>query len=82
MKILPLHPALVGFLRKRRLDKKFQKQKEYFELNPLHPGLNTEILEPRWLRIWSFRIDKKYRAIFIFRESGVVEVIDINNHYQ
>ena len=33
------------------------------------------------MRLWSFRIDRKYRAIFIFRGKDAVEVLDINNHY-
>ena len=42
---------------------------------PLH-------LEPKRLRIWSFRIDRKYRAIFIFRKKHIVEIINVNSHYQ
>ena len=34
------------------------------------------------MRIWSFRIDRQYRAIFIFIKKDVVEVIDVNNHYR
>lgn len=82
MKILPLHSEIVDYLRKRELEKKFDKQKSLFEYNPSHPGLETELLEPRHLRIWSFRIDRKYRAIFIFRDRSTVEIIDVNNHYQ
>lgn len=82
MIILPLHYDLLEYLRKRRLEKKFEKQKFLFEQNPFHPGLETELLEPKDMRLWSFRIDRKYRAIFIFREKDVVEIIDINNHYR
>lgn len=82
MKIAPLHSEIKNYLAKRSLEKKFIKQKELFENNPFHPGLGTELLEPRRMRFWSFRIDRKYRAIFIFRETGVIEIIDINDHYQ
>ena len=82
MKILPLHSELVAYLKKRRLEKKFEKQRLVFEHNTFHPSLGTELLEPKHMRIWSFRIDKKYRAIFIFREKNVVEILDINNHYK
>ena len=82
MRILPLNPALEKYLGKRRLGAKFYKQKMLFEHNILHPGLETELLEPREMRIWSFRIDRRYRAIFIFRDKNTVEIIDINNHYQ
>jgi len=64
------------------LDKKFEKQSNLFKSNPFYPGLGTELLEPKEMRIWSFRIDKKYRAIFIFREKDTIEIIDVNNHYQ
>ena len=82
MKILPLHPEIEKYLQKRNLKKKFEKQKSLFEKDPFHPSLETELLEPRKMHIWSFRIDRKYRAIFIFREKDTIEIIDINNHYQ
>jgi len=82
MKILPLHYDLVEYLRKRQLENKFEKEKQFFESNPFHPSLETELLEPRTLRIWSFRIDRKYRTIFIFREKDTIEIIDVNNHYK
>ena len=82
MKILPLHSGLVEYLRKRQLTKKFEKQKQFFESNPFHPSLETKLLEPPALRIWSFRVDRKYRAIFIFRAKDTIEIIDINNHYK
>lgn len=82
MKILPLHLEIKEYLEKRGLERKFEKQKQLFEKNPFHPGLNTELLEPRKMKIWSFRIDRKYRDIFIFREKDVIEVIDVNDHYQ
>lgn len=82
MNILPLHRDSIAYLVKRNLQKKFEKQALLFVENPFHPGLETELLEPRHMRIWSFRIDRKYRAIFIFKESDIIEIIEINNHYQ
>ncbi len=82
MKILPIHQEIKEYLRKRNLEKKFEKQKQFFEENPFYPSLETELLEPRKMRIWSFRIDRKYRAIFIFREKDIIEIIDVNAHYQ
>jgi len=82
MKIFPLNPEIENYLKKRKLDKKFKKQKKLFEKNPFHPSLKTELLEPRKLRIWSFRLDRKYRAIFIFRRKDIIEIIDVNPHYQ
>ncbi len=82
MKIFPLHPEIKDYLKERRLEKKFEKQNRLFKQNPFYSSLETELLEPRKMRIWSFRIDRKYRAIFIFREKDAVEIIDVNNHYQ
>lgn len=82
MKILPLHKEIAVYLKKRRLEKKFKKQKFLFGQNPFHPGLGTELLEPPQFKIWSFRIDRKYRAIFIFRDKNTIEILDVNNHYQ
>lgn len=82
MKVIPLHQEIQNYLKKRGLEKKFEKQRMLFEQNPFHPGLETELLEPRKMWIWSFRINRKYRAIFIFREKDIVEIINVNNHYQ
>jgi len=82
VKILPLHQEIRDYLKKRKLEKKFAKQKNLFEKNPFYPGLETELLEPKKMRIWSFRIDRKYRAIFIFRERDIIEIIEVNKHYQ
>jgi len=82
MKIFPIHPEILVYLKKRKLEQKFEKQISFFKQNPFYSGLETELLEPKKMRIWSFRIDKKYRAIFIFREKDTIEIIDVNNHYQ
>lgn len=81
MRIKPLRNDLKRFLKKHQLLKKFNKQSVLFEDNLRHPSLNTELLEPRDLRIYSFRIDKKYRAIFII-SGGEAEVVAVNKHYQ
>jgi len=81
MNILPLHPDLAKYLQKHQLEKKFAKQQAFLRQNPFYPSLHTELLKPRHLRIWSFRIDKRYRAIFFFRAPDTVEIIDINDHY-
>ena len=82
MKILPLHPELRKYLKVRGLEKKFEKQIDIFKENPFHPSLKAELLEPRKMNIWSFRIDRKYRSLFIFIEKDVIEIIDVNDHYQ
>jgi len=81
MKIKVLREDLKEKLKKHNLEKKFKKAKQLFENNPFHPSLNTELLEPKHLKIYSFRIDKKYRAIFIIVDNNA-EIIAITNHYK
>lgn len=80
-KMSPLRSDLEDYLKRRNLTKKFDKQASLLRKDVNHPSLHAEILEPRKLRIFSFRIDKKYRAIFIYRDAEI-EIIDINPHYQ
>lgn len=81
MTILPLHPNLKKYLKIHGLEKKFAKQKGLFEQDYTHPSLHTELLEPKKMKIYSFRVDKKYRAVFIYIGQNVVEIVDINPHY-
>lgn len=82
MQIKPIRRDLLTYLKKRSLFKKFKKQVELFTQNPRHPSLHTEILLPRHLKLYSFRLDKKYRVIFIKISSEEVEIVDINDHYK
>ena len=60
---------------------KFEKQKRLFEANPFHPSLHTEKLEPKSVGLYSFRIDKKYRAIFRIH-GGMAEIVHMTKHYE
>ena len=71
MRAEPLRPKLKKYLNSRRLTRKFDKQLTLFLLNPKHPSLNTELLEP-----------KEYRVIFLFINPETIEIVDINDHYQ
>lgn len=82
MEIFPLNKHLTIYIRRHHIVKQFEKQKRLFEANPLHPGLHTELLEPKILRIYSFRITRSYRAIFIYCGNKTIEIIDVNNHYR
>lgn len=79
--IAPLRSDIIIYLHKHRLEKKWQKVQWLFETNPRHPSLHTELLEPKENLIYSFRLDRKYRALFIVREDQVMEIINITNHY-
>lgn len=82
MKVKTLKPKLLRYASNHNLVKKLSKQIQLFEENPTHPSLNTEKLEPKELGLYSFRVDRKYRAIFHILPSGEVEIVDINDHYQ
>ncbi len=82
MKILPLRLDLERYLDRHQLRKKWHQQLRLFEQNWRHPSLHTELLEPKDLQIYSFRLDRKYRAIFVFDDDVTVEIIDLTSHYQ
>ena len=82
MEIKSLRPSLLKYLQKHNLQRKFNKQSKLFSQNPKHPSLHTERLAPKHLRIYSFRIDRKYRAIFIITPDHKAEIVDINLHYR
>jgi plasmid maintenance system killer protein len=82
MLVKPLRTNLIAYLIKHNLKNKYYKQIDLFVNNPRHPSLNTERLEPKHLKVYSFRIDRKYRTIFIFISAEEIEIIDINDHYQ
>ncbi len=81
MSILELTKEDEDYLKEHALQKKYGKAKALFEDNPNHPSLNIEVLEPKHLKIYSFRIDHKYRAVFIIR-GGNAQIIKITNHYK
>lgn len=80
--ILPLNDKVKAYLKKHNLNSKWQKAKELFEENINHPSLNTELLEPKKDDIYSFRLDHKYRALFIDLENNQIEIILVTNHYK
>lgn len=81
MQIKPPRPDVEQSINKYGLRRKWDKAKQLFEANIRHPSLRTELLEPRWRGIYSFRVDKKYRALFFITE-GKAEVFKITKHYK
>ena len=57
------------------------KSKILFEKDVQYPSLKVELLEPKWRGIYSFRLDRKYRALF-FISAGQAEIFQITNHYK
>ena len=62
--------------------KKYEKAKKLFENDTFYPSLNTELLEPKDRLIYSFRLDRKYRALFIYIRKNEIEIITFTNHYK
>lgn len=79
--IVDLRDDIKEYIQRHGISKKREKTKRLFENNPFHPSLNTELLEPKHRLIYSFRIDKKYRVLFICLPEDKVEVIAIIKHY-
>ena len=82
MEIKPLKPRLEKFLAEHQLNKKWKKAKNLFESDVRHPSLNVELLEPKWRGIFSFRLDKKYRALFFIDRNNQAEILQITKHYK
>jgi len=80
--IINLRDDIKKYLKKHGLAKKWEKAKKLFENDPSYPSLNTELLEPKHRLIYSFRLDKKYRAIFICLPEDKVEIIAVTKHYR
>lgn len=81
MKIKPLKAEITQYLEAHNLTKKFQKAGDLFEQDSHYPSLNVELLEPKHLKIYSFRLDKRYRVIFIV-VNGEAEIVAVTNHYK
>ena len=82
MKIVPLHADVLAYLREHQLIRKWEKASKLFEANIRHPSLNTELMEPHWRGVYSFRVDRKYRALFLIISHDEAEVIAVTNHYR
>jgi Txe/YoeB family toxin of Txe-Axe toxin-antitoxin module len=80
MELIPLTDKQQKYLKRYNLAKKFQKQINLFFDNPSHPSLNVEKVYSVGPGLYSFRIDKKYRAIFAISK-GVIKIIALTNHY-
>lgn len=70
---------ILSYLVKRNLLKQYKKAKKYL-LNG--NTLQTKFKErnPKGSGIWSFRINKKYRALGVFDDEGNLIVFKIDDH--
>jgi len=67
------------YLEKRHLTDQYKKAKDYLIAGHT---LQTKFKErnPKGSGIWSFRINKQFRALCVFNESGDLIVFEIDNH--
>ncbi len=78
----PLSKKLQHKIKHYNLKKVFNKQIDLLTKNSKHPSLNVELLEPKKFGIYSFRIDRKFRVLFIFRsDKKTIDIINITLHY-
>jgi len=80
--IVDLRDDVKRYIEMHGLSKKWEKAKNLFENNPSHPSLNTELLEPKHRLIYSFRIDRSYRVLFICLPDEKIEIIAVTKHYR
>lgn len=81
MEIKVVSPKVYVYLDRHKLLSKWYKAVILFERNIKHPSLEVELLEPKKERIYSFRIDRKYRALFVINHNTAL-VFRVTNHYK
>lgn len=80
---LPIASKLKKKIKHYNLEKSFNKQVLLLSQNPKHPSLQIELLEPKTYGIYSFRINIKFRGLFIFRDDKkAIEIFNITVHYR
>ncbi|MDP2090543.1 MAG: hypothetical protein Q8K30_02995 [Candidatus Gracilibacteria bacterium] len=70
--------GIKSYLIKRNLIKQYKKAKIQI-LAGIYGGMDLKIREPKDKGIWSFRINKQYRA-FCILEGDTLIVLKIDNH--
>ena len=82
IEVLPLNRNIITKAQRLNVAKKLEKCIGLLKSNLEHPGLHVELLEPKSMGIWSFRVDRKIRALFIFRnDKKAIEILTITVHY-
>ena len=81
MEIIPFTKKQEQYIKRFGLKKKIDKQIKLLSIQPRNKSLNIEKLNPASAGLYSFRIDKKYRAIFAV-SNGVIKIITLTNHYK
>ncbi len=79
IKIIREEKWIKEFLLKRNLLKQYKNNKIKLE-NGYLGKIDFKERKPKWTWIYSFRINKQFRAIWYFRENWVFIVVKIDNH--
>ncbi len=69
---------IFSYLEVRGLTKQYQKAKQYL-LSGYYTQINFKLRQPKEKGIYSFRINKQFRAFGIIREREM-RIFEINNH--
>ena len=72
-------PEVGEYLLKRKLIKQYLKIVEKL-LSANYWKIDFKKRQPKNSWIWSFRINKQFRAIWYFREKWIFVVVKIDNH--
>lgn len=73
-RVKKLRPCLKDYLKKRALNKKWEKARFFLENNLSQPSLNFEKIILKRTIFYSFRLDKKYRGVCVL-DKDIIEVI-------
>ncbi len=80
--ILPLNKKITQKAKKLNTLNKLNKAIRLLANNPKHLSLNTELLHPKKMGIYSFKVDRKTRVLFFkHHNKNVIEIINITTHY-
>ena len=66
------------YLESRRLVHQYQKAKKYLLLGH-YKQVDFKLRKPKAKRVYSFRINKKFRALCVYKSENLI-VFDIDNH--
>ncbi|MDZ7587626.1 MAG: hypothetical protein U0946_07780 [Patescibacteria group bacterium] len=81
--ILSIDQAVQTQVKRHNLSRKFIKACFLLTQNIAHPSLRVELLKPKQDGIYSFRLDRKYRCLFVYRhDRQMIEILNITVHYQ
>ena len=73
------HKCILPFLKARGLLKQYTKAKQFL-LNQNTLQVKFKEKNPKGSGIWSFRINKQFRALGVFDEEGNLRIFKIDNH--